>query len=169
MNRDHFWQIVEQAKAASEGDLDAQTESIRQSLAQLPPEEIIAFEEEFLRLRVESYRQDLWAAAYIINGGCSDDGFDYFRGWLIAQGRSVFDEALRDPATLINTIESLGEGDADYEEILYVAQEAYEQQTGKEIPNVRCPKFELRGDDWDEENVEALFPELAKLANARFN
>jgi hypothetical protein len=28
-----------------------------------------------------SYRNDLWAAGYLINGGCSDDGFDYFRGW----------------------------------------------------------------------------------------
>jgi len=25
-------------------------------------------------------------AAYIINGGCSDDGFEYFRRWLVLQG-----------------------------------------------------------------------------------
>jgi hypothetical protein len=31
--------------------------------------------------------RDQWGAAYLANGGCSDDGFDYFRGWLIGQGR----------------------------------------------------------------------------------
>ncbi|MFE5591185.1 DUF4240 domain-containing protein [Streptomyces sp. NPDC056549] len=33
-------------------------------------------------------------AAYMVNGGCCDDGFDYFRGWLIAQGRNVFERAV---------------------------------------------------------------------------
>lgn len=32
------------------------------------------------------YRRDLWAAAYIIGGGCSDDSFIDFRAGLIAQG-----------------------------------------------------------------------------------
>ncbi len=35
--------------------------------------------------------------AYIINGGCSDDGFDYFLGWLIAKGRKYFEAALVNP------------------------------------------------------------------------
>ena len=26
----------------------------------------------------DSYRSSLWAAAYVINAGCSDDGFGYF-------------------------------------------------------------------------------------------
>ena len=32
------------------------------------------------------YRWDMWAAAYLIGGGCSDDGFIDFRAGLIAQG-----------------------------------------------------------------------------------
>ena len=38
--------------------------------------------------------QPLWDAAYLINGGCSDDGFDYFRGWLVDQGRETFERCL---------------------------------------------------------------------------
>ena len=34
--------------------------------------------------------------------GCSDDGFDYFRGWLIARGRQAFDQAVADPDALAN-------------------------------------------------------------------
>jgi hypothetical protein len=46
---------------------------------------------------------DLWAAAYIMNGGCSDDGFLYFRCWLIAQGKEVF-EKVRDNAELLGEL-----------------------------------------------------------------
>jgi hypothetical protein len=35
-----------------------------------------------------------------MNGGCSDDGFEYFRAWLLAQGRDTFEKALEDPDTL---------------------------------------------------------------------
>jgi hypothetical protein len=48
----------------------------------------------------ESYRWDLWGAAYQINRGCSDDSFDYFRGWLMAQGQTVWESAVADPDTL---------------------------------------------------------------------
>jgi hypothetical protein len=48
----------------------------------------------------ESYRWDLWGAAYLINGGCSDDGFDYFRGWLLSQGRAIWQATLADPDSL---------------------------------------------------------------------
>ena len=48
----------------------------------------------------ESYRWDLWSAAYLANGGCSGDGFDYFRGWLIGQGRTAYETVLADPDAL---------------------------------------------------------------------
>jgi hypothetical protein len=54
-----------------------------------PLAELVAFrqvqDELFDR---EAHRWDLWAAAYVINGGASDDGFEYFLGWLMAQGRA---------------------------------------------------------------------------------
>ena len=43
----------------------------------------------------------LWDAASVIKEyGCSDDGFIDFRAWLIAQGKDVYMNALRDPDTL---------------------------------------------------------------------
>ena len=36
----------------------------------------------------EAYRWDIWAIAFIINGGCSDDGFEYFRGWLVRKAKN---------------------------------------------------------------------------------
>ena len=46
-------------------------------------------------LVARSYDWNLWGAAYLMKGGCSDDAFDYFRGWLVAQGRRVWSERCR--------------------------------------------------------------------------
>jgi hypothetical protein len=47
----------------------------------------------------------LWGAAYLINGGCSDDGFDYFRRWLILQGHKVFQAAIANPDSLADVVD----------------------------------------------------------------
>lgn len=39
------------------------------------------------------YRYDLWAAAYLIGGGCSDDSFTDFRAGLIGQGCDWYEQA----------------------------------------------------------------------------
>ena len=58
-------------------------------LATRDPEEIVAWGRHLDKVMAASGKEDLWAAAYLINGGCSDEGFDHFRGWLIAHGRDV--------------------------------------------------------------------------------
>jgi len=52
-------------------------------------------------LLAESYRWDLWGAAHLLGGGgCSDNGFDDSRGWLLTQGRATWQGAFRDPDSL---------------------------------------------------------------------
>ncbi|MFD8951587.1 DUF4240 domain-containing protein [Streptomyces xanthophaeus] len=68
--------------------------------ASWPVEEIVAAEQVRWDLMVDSCSNPLWAAAYLAHGGCSDDGFDYFRGWLIAQGCDVFERVAADPDAL---------------------------------------------------------------------
>ena len=94
---DGFWEVIAQSRSTGKKC----TESARDLLAilsKMPSAEIEAvarFQEDLMRT---SYRWDLWGAAFVINGGCSDDGFDYFRGWLMLQGRDVWEAALGDPA-----------------------------------------------------------------------
>ena len=45
---------------------------------QLPAAEIEAFDRLLYEKIDAAYRWSLWGAAYVINGGCSDDGFEYF-------------------------------------------------------------------------------------------
>lgn len=78
-----------------------------------------------------AYQYGLWDAASVIKEyGCSDDGFMDFRAWLIAQGRDVYMNALKDPDTLAD-IQPYG--DCSFERIAYVGECAYEQLTGRSV------------------------------------
>lgn len=100
MDRQQFWALIEAAKAASGGDCTRQAAQLVAALRQRSPDDILAYHRVELELMAESYRWDLWGAAYLINGGCSDDGFDYFRGWLLTQGRATWEAAVADPDSL---------------------------------------------------------------------
>jgi len=99
--------------------------------------------------------------AYIVSAGCSDDSFDYFRAWLIANGRKRFEAAIDNP-------ESVGDwakGEMGYEDMMYVAIDAYEQKTGNDFPydavTSNCPDNPI-GKEWGEDELETLYPQLCK-------
>src|SRR5215510_4463138 len=127
MAADKFWQIIERA-AASDHDPNAHTEALRIALRELPLEEVIAFEAAFRRYLNQAYTWDLWGAAYVVHGGCSDDGFEYFRRWLVTRGRDVYERALADPDSLAQVDARPGpDGDWEFEEIYYVAVQTFEE------------------------------------------
>lgn len=160
MNDELFWKLIKQSRRGTE-DGEAQAEKLTSLLAKLEPSEIVAFDELLAKRRNEAYRWDLWAVAYIINGGCSDDGFEYFRCWLIAQGREFFEATLKNPEHAAKRIE-VGD-EAECEDLLYVAPKAYEIKTGQELPP-RKTKHLIRpkGKRWKEDELENLFPKLCK-------
>lgn len=92
-----FWEHIQKSKRK---DADAHAERLTKRLAKLPVAEILDFDRCWDQLHSQAESWNLWGAAYIINGGCSDDGFDYFRGWLILQGRKVYEAALKNPDSL---------------------------------------------------------------------
>ena len=160
MNRDEFWRIIDNA-ISNVSDTSEVGPAVTKSLEQLDPSAIISFKQHQLDVEAESYRWDLWAVAFIINGGCSDDGFDYFRAWLVANGRDRFDKAMSNP-------ESVGEWadeDGDYEDMLYVADAAYENKTGNKLPydsiNKSRPTDPV-GNSWDEDELETMYPALCQ-------
>ena len=159
MDTTTFWKLIEDAKQRSSGDLDQQVTLLTDALTALEAPDIVAFDAHFDHFMALSYTRELWAAAYIINGGCSDDCFDYFRGWLIAQGEAIFQNALHDPQTLVDIVEP---EEAELESMLYVAQEAYERKTGQAMPPSECVVWRLNDDLWDEETKYAMYPKLAE-------
>jgi hypothetical protein len=82
------------------------------------------------------YRWDVWAAAYLIGGGCSDDSFMDFRAGLISQGRDWYQKAADSPDILAGHPEVAAVVDRPwdnplfYEEVNYAASYAFERVTG---------------------------------------
>jgi hypothetical protein len=134
MNRDDYWALIDRTRAEAEGDGDRQAKALQTELERSSLDDVIDFERHTRALLDASYTTLLWGAAYLINGGCSDDGFDYFRGWLVAQGRATYEAALKHPDTLAD-YPALGDGDVELEGIWYVASRAYEAKTGKPMPD----------------------------------
>ncbi|MBA9002364.1 DUF4240 domain-containing protein [Thermomonospora cellulosilytica] len=133
VNVDEFWGIVEAARA----DGRPFHEALEDRLAERSEEEILAFQTCSDKVRGTVYRWDVWAAAYLIGGGCSDDSFMDFREGLIALGREWFERVARSPDDLVEhpaVIRAAADGGYPvfYEVAGYAAAKAYERVTGKE-------------------------------------
>jgi hypothetical protein len=95
MDYDQFWRLVDRTRGFPE-----RAEALAKLLEQLEPDEIVRFRILYDDVVHLANKVDLWGAAHTINGGCSDEGFYYFREALIEQGRPVFEAAVRDPDSL---------------------------------------------------------------------
>jgi Protein of unknown function (DUF4240) len=151
VDRDGFWALVEAAGEAARWDAEGVADDLVCRLRELPVAELVDFDTVQRALLAESYRWDLWGAAYLLNGGCSGDCFEYFRAWLIAQGRAVYEAALRDPDSLAGhpAVRDQHARDArafDGGELLAVAERAYEHATaGQAVPPLADLVDDLRG------------------------
>ena len=161
MDETAFWAVMEASNAEAREQQADQAEILQKKLQTLPAEEIIAFDRTFTTLFFSAYRWDLWAAAYIIEGGCSDDNFMDFRYGLIGLGREAYYAALNDPNSLV--LQPATGVDFFFEELGYAADKAYEAVTGGEqIPEhgLDHPR-EPVGERWDEVTVAEKYPQLA--------
>jgi hypothetical protein len=164
MNADHFWKIIEEAKDRAD-DGEEQVELVYERLKTLSPDEIVGFDQLYDEFHARAYRWDLWGAAYLMNGGCSDDGFEYFRGWLISRGRAVYEQVLGDPDRLAGEF-SPDRDDYELESLLYAAARAYEVATGQEMPARERVLPELVGQQWNEDDLDEMFPALSARIGA---
>lgn len=177
MRRDEFWTLVDQARA---GVADTRTadgvqevaERLVRRLAELGPAAAVEFDLAFDEVDGEAYRWDLWAAAYLMQGGCSDDGFDYFRGWLAAQGRQTWERVLADPDSLADVGVDPDDDDLDGEAMLDVGADAYgdEDAFGEALEAARGDADDDDGDpagesfDFDDDReMRARLPRLAAI------
>ena len=157
---DWFWDIVERTRSP-DGDQDRQMAALAAELSKLPPAEIEAFGAVFDRLRIESYSWDLWGAAHVIMGGSSDDGFEYFRVWLISRGRGVFEAAGANPDELAVLIPADFDQSTDFELLAYVAADAWAEKTGDDPTNMPRPAHPTYADEPAGEPFEESPKDLA--------
>lgn len=153
-----FWKIIDAARSGASGDCGVVADGLVEDLSDRTVEEVVGFSVVFDQLMDRAYSWELWGAAYVINGGCSDDGFEYFRAWLVVQGQAVFEAALANPESLVE----VAQVDAECEDALYVAAQAYQHLTGSnELPRRYAPHpREPSGVEWTEDDLPARYPRL---------
>jgi hypothetical protein len=165
MTASRFWEIVDEASQAGDP-----AESLRERLEDLEPKQIAAFDRHFFAMLRKAYRSSLWGAAYLMRGGCSDDGFRDFRAELIARGRAVFERALKDPDSLAEDGFDI-EGD---EALPNVASEVFLEKTDRDLKAAAGETRRPAGKGWDFDDADEmrrryprLYQRLAKVQKAR--
>jgi hypothetical protein len=171
LEKKEFWRLIEKSR-----DFD-QAEWLTEELVQRGLKEALDFEFLFQQLMNTSYQSRLWGAAFVLMDGCSDDTFDYFRGWLIGQGEEIYNKVMEDHeflAEYINEDNLDDEGFPQNEELLSVGMDTYtliktgdiewdddiydelvEALDKKGLQSVTDIEF-----DWEEDDLENLFPVL---------
>jgi len=160
MDIDEFWQIIETVHRNSDGDMDRKCELLKERLSALGEQGLRDFIGHFDAADAAAYTWPLWGAAYVMNGGCSDDAFSDFRATLISQGRTTYQQALINPESLAD-LAFQDEEDICYEGFQYVKNSVAEEKLGK-IPQ-RTTTFPdtPSGTEWDEDSVNSLYPRLS--------
>lgn len=168
MRTDEFWAVVDRARAGvTQPGVVAQRAV--DELSGRDPQDIVAWGRHLDKVMAASYAEDLWAAAYLINGGCSDDDYDHFRGWLVAHGRDVFARAVRQPDSLADlpAVRAAVDTGAEFagQEVLDVAADSYRKATGEELPAGEAAGPRPSQDDfWDFDDEEEMHRRLPRLA-----
>ena len=149
-----FWRLVDDARAA--GSCESQAQDLQSALRTRGLDETIGFSRLFDEALDALYTWDLWAVAYIVQGGCSDNGFEYFRAWVISQGQSAFDLALSDPAAFGMAIDpQSNDEDRECEDLLYAAQTVHKELTGEYGPTrTSGHPSGPQGEPWEEGDLE---------------
>jgi hypothetical protein len=159
MNRNDFWAIIDSSIEAD--GFDERLQILYDKISELPEADIIVFDKILNDLLNESYKPELFGAVHLMCSGCDDDDFDYFRLWLVAQGKKIYEEAVKHPDSL--SVVSLPDELSVYEDFWYIAQDVYEEITGEEIPvdDQNYPdELDIEWDIDDEDEKKDRYPKL---------
>lgn len=161
MDEAAFWKIIDKARGAKLGMASPKKPSADEdrllALLQKEPDEVAkGFSSEYARQMSRLNRWSVWGAGYVIAGGMSDDGFRYFRSWLIGKGKAAVERALADPDGLAPFVD---DEEVDNEGLEYVARGILE---ARGLEDDSEGEGETQGEPFDEETVEAAYPRLAK-------
>jgi hypothetical protein len=162
VTRDEFWAVI---AAARDGDFAGRPGRLRELLLMRPPKEVASFIQDFRDAMDDAYSYELWGAAYVIGGGCSDDSFMDFRKWLISCGRERYERALVDPESLVDvTFGPDAEEDAFFEEFsITIALDVFTTLTGEQPPpRMRPAPRSPHGQDWVDDDLPTRYPRLWK-------
>ena len=160
MDEAGFWKLVQVAHDEAKDDMDRKGEIVAALICKLSKADAADFQKHFDRKLHDAFDYRLWGAAYVIQGGCSDDAFYDFRVCLISRGKAAYDKALADP-------DSLADDEPDeltwfHEGYQYAVSDAVERMVGERVRGDPHPR-EPKGEHFDDETVFKRYPKLSTM------
>ena len=157
---------MEMASRESKGKCAVFAKALRASLERKPKDAVEEFSSHLAAEINKANTWDLWGAAYLLKGGCSDDAFLYFRSWLLTRGRQPFEDSLRDPETLVSLVLRGQVDDFECEEVLSIASTVYEGRFGESLA-LDIDQGEPTGRPWKETDLPTRLPRLSIAVQER--
>jgi len=161
LTEERFWEVIENSNKGKK---------LEEELRKLSADEIFGYRYWWDYYQRQSYKQELWAVAYVVMGGCSDDGFDYFRFWLITRGKKVFMDAMENADSLCDEFGPLKGGEyPEFEEADYIPMEVLEKKHGIDFYEYEAngsvdygempfPAIAFEWNEDDEESIRKICP-----------
>lgn len=181
MTENDYWKIIEKSLKESDGSIDKQNQSLLKIFEGLDKEQLIGFCYHWVELYRKAYTSELWAAAYVVRGGCGDDSFHYFRCWLTTRSRKTYYNALDNPDSLTSEFRKYKyQDEIQSDSIRVLVEEYYKQKYPDELELEEVideeyeEKFDTKGEmemsrmiafNWrenDEESIINICPNLFK-------
>jgi hypothetical protein len=164
-----FWDIIA-VGCPHDAVPDEWLDTLCPELAKLDLDELAFFDNRFDELTDAAYRRDLWSVAALINCGASDDGFYYFRCWLVGMGKLVYEAALANPDSLADVCVPEEDYEAEIYGAIRIAWCNYRGGSEEELDRAferlrRRRRVKLTGKELDfhDAKVRKRFPRLTAL------
>lgn len=171
LTQKRFWRIVEASLGRTDGKgltWERQIEFLLPALGSLSDKELFGFDFLESKFFFQASCQKLWAVAYIVMGGCSDDAFMDFRTWLVYRGQPVFKAALKNHESLVEEFEKIPAGEIPLWDQKRPAAMVYDSRHGDgsfkdaaenfEFDYERPPEIKCEWDGEDEDSLRKLCP-----------
>jgi hypothetical protein len=141
MDENLYWEIVN-SSATYSPDSVKQLRCLVNDLKARPHDDIVGFMLRTHQLQQDLYTSDMWCACCLMNRGyCMEDGFEYFRSWIISGGKDTYYSAKANPDSLAVKLDTKIEF-YDFQEFGYAPSYAFINKTGgKDIYSYLGDKF----------------------------
>ena len=133
IDKNSFWKIIEYSKELSPKNKELQIDILIDILKEIETEKLVVFRKIREYYYKKSYTSNLWAIAYMLNNGCSDDGFDYYINWLISEGKQKYYDLQENPEKIVEKYNSRDEINGYSEDFGLIETIAFEKKHSESI------------------------------------
>ena len=147
MNKEMFWQLIDESREACKDNIKGMAKYLEGRLSGLSLDEVKSYCGIFDTYHRAAGLDGVASVGNLMNHEMlTDDGFTDFRNWLIAQGKEIYLETMKNPEILAEKAGEPIEGWYEFELLGYVGMRVVEQKTGDYKQSVvQLPEEELKG------------------------